>query len=231
MSKTSRLILLTTVVLALCIPGSAATVGTFNMSGIITVTSSTITWQTDATGNAADLFTLTGGTGIYSTEDGQNAIADLNNGSEPVGTTFGPFPFITFLVDTSVPNLNIDFIDPGIYSSADCGAPAATGQHCTLPGSPFNFTNDSATSSTASWTFRGVTDDGLAWKAIFTSQFVDQSYQDVLASLASGSVTKSYSAAEVTVSSPVPEPGPLSTVSLGAGLLMLSLSIRKYRRS
>ncbi|HWC95104.1 MAG TPA: hypothetical protein VG456_00105 [Candidatus Sulfopaludibacter sp.] len=230
----SRLFLLSSALLALCIPGSASTIGTFNMSGIITVTSTDITWQTDAAGHAADMFTLSGGTDLYSTEDGQNGIANLNDATEPVGSTFGPFPFITFEVDPSVPNLLINFIKPGIYTSADCfTTPAATGQTCTLPGSPFSFVNDSPTSSTASWTFSGVTADGNNWSAIFTSQFATESYQDVLAGLASGSVTSTYSAAEVTVSGPssVPEPGPLSTVTLGAGLLALSLSIKKFRRS
>jgi hypothetical protein len=233
MSKRSRLILLTIVVFALCIPGSAATLGTFNMAGIVTVSNDTITWASDALGNAPNMFTLTLGTGIYSTEDGQNQITDLTQATEPVGTLFGPDPFISFLVDPSVSPLLINFINPGIYTSTDCFASTAVaGQNCTLPGSPFNFVNNTSTSSTATWNFSGVTADGNQWSAIFTSQFQDESFQQVIASLnGTGSVSKAYSAAEVTVSSTVPEPGPLSTVSLGAGLLMLSLSIRKYRRS
>ena len=233
MSKRSRLILLTAVVLAMCIPGSAATLGTFTMTGIVTVSANSITWASDLPPNLADQFTLSLGTGIYATENGQNHVSNLSSATEPVGTTFAAQPFISFLVNPSVSPLLINFINPGIYTSAQCATtPAAAGQQCTLAGSPFNFVNNTSTSSTATWNFAGVTADGNAWSAIFTSQFATQNYQQVLASLAGvGAVTNGYSAAEVTVSSPVPEPGPLSTVSLGAGLLMLSLSIRKYRRS
>jgi len=222
------------IVLALGLPLSASTIGTFSMSGSITVNGfSSITWNSDlGPGFAANMFTLTAGTGIYSTEDGQNGIANLTNPPEVVGS-FPEMAFITFDVDTTVPNLLINQIVPGIYSDAACDtSPAAAGQHCTPAGSPFNFTNNSPTSSTASFTFNGVTTDGHPWTALFTSQFVTESYQDVLAGLASsGSVTASYSAAEVTVSTFVPEPSSTSMLGIGAGLLLLSVTLKKCQRT
>lgn len=224
--------LLSVIVLSLGIPLSASTIGTFNMSGTIIVNGfSNITWKSDLSPFDANMFTLTAGTGAYSTEDGQNSIADLNNPPEVVGS-FADTTFITFDVDPSVGTLDINQIVPGIYSDSACTTlPAAAGQHCTPAGSPFNFTNNSPTSSTASFTFKGVTTDGDPWTALFTSQFVTESYQDVLAGLASsGSVTASYSAAEVTVSS-VPEPSSTSMLGIGAGLLLVSISLKKYQRT
>ncbi len=129
--------LLTGIVLALGIPLSASTIGTFSMSGTIIVNGFTnITWKSDVSPFDANMFTLTAGTGVYSTENGQNTIADLNNPPEIVGS-FPDTTFITFDVDSSVAGLDINQIVPGIYSDSACTTlPAAAGQHCTPAGSP-----------------------------------------------------------------------------------------------
>src|SRR5579871_2692067 len=120
----------TTLVVALVVLGvalspvahAAAISGTFDMSGIVTVTTTQMTWQTDATGNAADLFSLTGGTGSFAAADGQNAVTNLNISTEPVGSTFTPTPFISFDVGPALPALDIDYIWPGL----DPGSPGCT---------------------------------------------------------------------------------------------------------
>jgi len=226
----SRLCILGSMVLGLCIPGSASIIGTFDGTGTITVTASQIIWNgTD--GTTAETFTLSGGSGIYSTENGVNTILDLTNPPDVVGTTFPDQTFIHFDV-APAPDLLINFIAAGIDGQAQCGLPAAPGQLCTpFVGSPFNFQNTALGGSTASFTFSGVTADGNSWTGTFTSQF-SVPFQDVLAQLGStGSVTNAYSQTEITVSTVVPEPGPVSMVSLGAGLLLLSGMFRKFRRS
>lgn len=213
---------------------AAALSGTFDMSGTITVTSTTISWTSDVSPFASQMFSLTAGTGSFSTEDGQDGVANLNIASEPVGTTFANTPFITFDV-VPEPGLLLNRLNAGIDGTAGCTAsPAAAGQVCTPPnpgGSPFNFQNLSATQSTASFIFSGVTSDGLStWSATFTSQFNNMSFQQVLASLAaSGSVSNSYSANVTVTPIPVttPEPTPAFMLACGLGLLAVSFGTKR----
>jgi hypothetical protein len=135
--------------------------------------------------------------------------------------------------------LLIDFIPMGNGGAAGCALPPAgtsPPQTCTPPipgGSPVTFVNNdvggAVTGSSATWTFSGVTSDGQSkWTGIFTSQFVGQSYQQVLADFASvGSVTASYSA-NVTVSA-IPEPDTLGLTALG--FLFTLLGYRRRRRA
>jgi hypothetical protein len=215
---------------------ASALSGTFDMSGIISVTSSTISWTSDLSPFTPETFSLTAGTGSFSSEDGQNGVSDLNIATAPVGTVFvDTTPFITFDV-APLPALMLNFISAGIDGSAGCSAsPAAAGQICTPPnpgGSPFNFQNLSATQSTASFIFSGVTADGLSdWSATFTSQFNNMNFQQVLATLAaSNTVTNTYSAAvTVTPIPPVNTPEPTSALTLACGLGLLAVSFGTKR--
>jgi hypothetical protein len=129
-------------------------------------------------------------------------------------------------------------IQPGQFSTLTCGGAAAAGQTCTpaLPTSapgPFNFTNfndpNFGLSSTATFTFSGLSADGQArWSTIFTSQFLGQPFQAVLAQLGStGSVTNAYSQATLVVSNNVPEPG--SLIIMGTGLIGLAGLLRRRK--
>ncbi len=210
--------------------------GTFQMNGIVTATPTAFNWA-GVSGSPADVFTLSLGTGAYATEDGTNTIHDLNNSTEPVGSVFPPQDFIDFTVAPGVPALLINFVAMGNGGAAGCGVPAngtTPPQTCTpaIPGgSPITFQNNSVngtvTGSSATWTFSGITNGGQSvWNGIFTSQFVGQSYQQVLASFGTtGSVTASYSA-NITVSA-VPEPATLMLIGLGL-LLMLPVCRRKF---
>lgn len=208
------------------------------MNGIVTATPTAFTWD-GVGGTPADVFSLSLGTGSFTVADGTNAIHNLNNTTEPVDVVFPPQDFIDFTVAPSLPSLEINFVALGNGGAAGCAMPAAgttPPQTCTPPipgGSPITFQNNNVngvvTGSSATWTFSGISSDGEStWSGIFTSQFVGQSYQDVLTQFATtGSVTASYSA-NVTVS-PIPEP---SGLLLGAAGFLCTLLCcrRRYSR-
>ena len=204
---------------------------TFNMSGIITVTTTSITWNSDQPGNASQFFTLSAATTPFTTELGQNTVDNLNISTEPVGSLFPPQPFIAFDVNPSLPALNLTFIYSGTGGTAGCTAGVAVNDTCTISngglGSPFTFTDDPGGTSDAKFVFSGVSSDGLdIFTAVFTSQFTVP-YQTVLADLAStGSVSDSYSATVFIEA--VPEPGSFLLAGLGLAALV---SYRKYRKA
>jgi hypothetical protein len=211
--------------------------GTFNMTGTITVTATTITWKSDqGPGFAADFFTLSGGTNSFATANGQNQIMDLDISTEPVGTTFPPQTFIVFTQAPSLPDLDINYIYAGIGGSADCSnLVAAVGQTCTPAnpgGSPFTFTNDAGNTSDAKFVLAGLSSDGLSsWSGIFTAQF-NAPFQTVLQNAfgpnGTGSVTNSYSATATVVVTSVPEPSTYAFIFLGLGTVA---AFRKLRRA
>lgn len=194
--------------------------GTFDMSGIVTITTTTTTWKSDVSPNPADVFTLSGGGGSFGTTDGQNGISPLNTTTEPTGTMFTAQQFITFDVDSSLPKLDIDYIYAGGGGTADCTAPAVPGEMCTPSSLPYLTFTDDSDGSTMTFEFSGVTADGLSdWTAIFTSQF-NVPYQTVLSDFDdSGSFSNSYSAiVDVTQIPPVVTPEPPTWLLLSTAL-------------
>jgi len=233
--------------LGVIVPGLLTTLsasalsGTFNLSGTLTATATTNSWQSDMSPFTADMFTTTGATGSFVGENGQNTIDNQNIATEPVGTKFTNTPFIVFDVLPGLPVLDINFISPGAGGSAGCTAAPAVPQTCTptnLGGSPFTFSNlqgPMGIDTTASFVFSGVTSDGLStWQGIFTSAF-STPFQTVLAAFApggSGSVTNTF-AGTITVTPivPTPESSPGLMLASGLGLLLLSLTLKKKYRS
>ncbi len=224
-------------------------IGCFSMAGDVTVSNTQMIWDNGS--SVPNEFVTSLGGGIYSTENGNNGITTLNIGSEPVGSTFGPNPFITFLVSPNSP-LNINFIYPGLYTSTLCFTDPSTaqvGQTCTpnagnpptSPG-PFSFVNNqpaSAIQSQAQWTFTGVVPGmtNVAWEADFTSQF-GNSFQQILQALNpassnfTGSIENSYSATVNVYTTP--EPGPLVMIGVGLCLLVVwkaGAAARKRQRN
>jgi hypothetical protein len=212
----------------------AGTIGSFAMSGQITVHGdSSITWNSDISPFDANMFTLSEGMGIYALENGQNGIMTLTNPPDVVGSDFAPQLFIQFDVDPTPSSLDIDYIYPGVGDPANCtAAPNTSGtQTCTIPGSPFTFTNEQNGDSTATFTFAGVTADGQdAWSGTFSANFLVP-YQSIVANFINnpGNATQEDTFAgtlDVKVSA-VPEPGTLMLI--GAGLLALGAS-KKLRK-
>jgi hypothetical protein len=162
-------------------------------------------------------------------------IQDLTNspGQQPVDT---PFVLPNFLTIGGL-NFTLTFIPSGTSGSAACGAPEAAGQQCTPPGSPFNLSNTTANTSTASFNVRGTVSDATGpasdFVGIFSTQFTPLktptggSYQDILAELGTaGFVDASYSASFSFTA--VPEPGTISMAAI-AGLMLLGGSFLRRK--
>jgi hypothetical protein len=203
------------------------------MSGTINVTGfSTITWNSDLSPTfTASMFSLSasnigpvGGSNV--SENGQNGIDTLNNPPEVVGGIgFTSEPFITFLVNSGLPALDIDFINAGTGGTAGCTESAAVNETCTFAGSLFTFTDDAANTSDAKFDLSGVTSDGLStWNGIFTSQF-NETYQTLLAGFGPDTMISNSFSGTVTISA-IPEPGTWLLVGLGLAAIV---AVRKYK--
>jgi len=217
----------------------AGPIGSFAMSGQITVTGlQTITWKSDISPFTANLFTLSEGAGIYSAENGENQIENLANPPDVVGSVFTAADFINFLVDPTQAALLIDYIYPGTGGTAGCSAAvnltAIPAQTCTLPGSPFTFTNAHNGDSTATFTFAGTVtgNPNEIWSAQFSANFLTP-YQTIVQSFISNPTTATATdtfagTLDVTVST-VPEPG--TFMLIGLGLLGIGAASKKFRKA
>jgi hypothetical protein len=209
-------------------------VGELNIAGAWRIFATAIDF--DPFGPPSGMFLVTAGsTGAYAPLIATTGtILDLDATVQPVGVPFLLPAWITF---AAAPNLVFDltFIEPGTFGSAACFAPPATGQQCTPPfpppaGSPFNLTNTTADSSTASFRVQGIAHDlsdgtSLPYLGEFTSQFPTQNFQELLAELAAaGFVEKSYSATFVII----PEAQTGYLLLTGAGAIALGM-IRRRR--
>jgi hypothetical protein len=241
---------------ALAIPSNAVmiTQGTFSIAGTIYVTGpggvtipgvgscpvtfQCIFWQdtgTPAQNGLIDISPLglpDGNIPLNMSGNDAGVISNLTNPPEIVdGTGFAPMTFMSFLNGGVTTVLDINMIPAGINGSAGCSAsPPDAKQLCTPPGSLFNLQNLSATSSTATWRFMGITDDKLAnWTGTFSSQFNNIPFQTVLAALSTNGFASNTFAGQITLT-PVPEPGTLPFLFLGSGMVIGSTLLRRLSR-
>jgi hypothetical protein len=221
--------------LAFTAPARAALIaGELNIAGAVRVTA-----------NALDFFPAGGGDGIfridaYAQQGSFLSVAgtmgdsrDLNSADHPVGEWLNFANFLTF--DTA-PNLifTLQYVEPGIFTAAGCGASPRAGQTCTpFPGSQFNLNNLTSRSSVASFAVRGIVSDGSGsahstFLGTYTTQFTNQNLQQVLAAIGSGgAVQATYSANFIVI--PVPEPGTISLFVAG-GLIIGAIQFARRRR-
>jgi len=158
-------------------------------------------------------------------------IKDLNQAVHPVGVPFLLSDFITFDADPDI-RFDLRLINPGTSGAAGCFVGPAAGQQCTPPGSPFNLSNVTAGSSTASFQLSGdirrvSTGELTPYNMIFTTQFIDQNYQQLLNTITTGGAVRASFSAEAAA---IPEPGSMTLFAAGTALLA-GLSIRRKRRS
>lgn len=213
----------------------AQLVGSFNGAGSLRATGASGVGQpvhlafTPASNNVIAVPTLDG---IFS------AIAPGTTGtiqSIDVGT--GAYSVPNFITIGGY-SFSLDFVVPGDFN--DGGAclflPPAPGQTCTPPNTPFNLVNNSngkgGINSSAGFSVNGFvtdpSDNTYAYTGIFTSQFTNTSYQQLVADIDAGrTVPVSYSLNIQATSLATPEPATFAL--MGAGLLCLGGVIRVRR--
>jgi hypothetical protein len=153
--------------------------------------------------------------------------------------------FMTFNNAGVTTQLLINLIDPGMYSPVACFLAPVSGQQCTVPGSFFNLVNNpppfpsgtpcgsTGCQATVTWVFEGTTAGNSGtqshWVGNFTSQFpLGTPYQTLLSQLSQNGFVSNTFSGTITLLTPVPEPDTM--ILLGAGLLVVSLSVRRLRK-
>jgi hypothetical protein len=234
--------------------------GTFGGNGWATVTFSNFnacpTGSTPNGGNVAGACTpgtgvvnLSGGTGSYSNVSGAlNQVKSLSQGSQPVGVVVSLPNWLVFTPE-SVPlggpqiSLTLTEVLAGTFPTGGFGpgspcdpfATVVAGQTCTPSGSAFNLSNQTTTSSEATFTVIGNAVDGVAgdttpFQYTISANFqvpFQQLLQALLSNGGTGNYSSSYTVSFSAFAAAAPEPATLSLI--GAGLLGLGFLHRRKR--
>jgi len=163
--------------------------------------------------------------------DAGNIQSLFNPPDTPPG--FPAVNFISFNNAGITTVLRVNSFPLGINSPAQCATlPPAAGQVCSVPGSPFNLQNLTASSSTATFTMGGITNDSSStWTGIFASQFNTIPYQTVLQQLGTNGFVSNTFSGQITLVAPTntPEPGTMPFLLLGAGMIGCATFLRRLR--
>jgi len=200
----------------------------------------------DGTGDSALFDIAAGSTGSFgptSPVAGTTVtVHDLNSTSEPAGSATGSgLPLTNFITFTAEPGWNITLTE--INAGIDPTACNGSSQLCSPAGSPFNIQNEFPATQTSgnvsvAFTFVGTETDGLgdtsAVSGSFSTEFVNTSYQAILADLSSGESIVSSASAQIGVTpipiTTTPEPASIYMLLLGSALLMGSTAYRRHQR-
>ncbi len=227
--------------------------GTLNLTGSVSVTQTSISFLPAGIPGYGVFNVVIPGTGTFGPLVGSTGdIHNLDQVNEPGGTNltllYPPDGLDNFIFFNSPLGAGIDLtltiVQKGIYTSAACGAVAAVGQNCTpnIGNPPFSIYNLSnidngagGISSTASFIVNGIAispqGDKSNYQGTFSTQFTNQSYQDVLQELATqGTVQASFSA-NITVGPVIPEPGTLTLLTAGGLFFLVGLVLRHRKNA
>ncbi|HVW86782.1 MAG TPA: PEP-CTERM sorting domain-containing protein, partial [Bryobacteraceae bacterium] len=219
---------------SLIVPAGGATA---NITGCAVVTMSTIGFGASASGSTCSItstFTAASpDTGSYSGLTG--GTLKMLTGGPATGVLAMPITdFATFVTPTDTVHFDLTEIDPGSGNAGACTS-NTVGNSCTPPGSPFTLTQVTANKVAISLSLNGLayinnTTNANATGALFTTQnLIPGTITGILAQVTSpgGFTADSFSA--TFVSSAVPEPGTLTMLCAGVGMLGISFISRKRR--
>jgi len=194
----------------------------------------------DGTGSAA-VFTLAS---IYMGDPAGSdvMVSDLSSSAEPTGSTVADLGFITF--SGELWTIELTEVQTGSFGTTGCAGPAASGQTCTPPSTPFNETNTScSTSSTGNalcsvgvqFDFMGIANDGSGnlstVQGTFETTFSATSLQAINTAIMGGADVVTSDSATISFSPISGVPEPMTSALVGAGLIALGLLKRKRRRT
>jgi hypothetical protein len=216
--------------------------GTLNLAGTITVSSAnggTINFIPLVAGQSSTFVVLpsSGSFGILAGDVGSES-ASLNGIAEPVNTQLASM--VTGFLTIPQGGLTFDLTEvlgPSTAGESPCTLTTTTGE-CFVAGTPFNFATSSGGSSAATFAVLGnLNYNGLSAKGVtlaFSATFVGETIGQVLNDfLTTGSAMQS-SSGQVIVNvvsnpPPTPEPGTMTMLLTGVGLMTAAVFTRKRK--
>jgi len=226
--------------------------GEFHFAGTAVVSQFALDFIPPAAGGVGTITTVAGAnTGDFTTLNGADAFSKGQIKDRPATQEVGTpgLNIANYLMLDALPNFQFTLqqIRVGSYSSAQCFAPAANQQTCTLPNnpidptlrSPYNLSNfidstgvlsSSATFSVEGDVFNTLTNETGKFSGVFEAVFKGRSYQEVVGQVvAGGSVNAPFSATFTVSPTAIPEPS--TTFQLVSGALLLGFSGFLKRRA